>query len=192
MAQTATGEQRSVVDMQVYHRHQQMRLMGCVKLGDTRVLRLQHPTKHTADTNSHTNSNLRQGSTHRTAPWAMGQQQHNVSKHSLGSQPDSAAGASTARWTDHQHTHPQQACDGAPKHICTHNSHTLCAQIAYQQQDSHRDRLQLTGMEAPMQGWVPARAMAGSNQQGSHADRSRTCLVKGALHAMGTVTERAA
>jgi hypothetical protein len=44
MAQTATGEQQSVVDMQVYHRHQQMRLMGCVKLGDTRVLRLQHPT----------------------------------------------------------------------------------------------------------------------------------------------------
>jgi hypothetical protein len=27
MAQTSTGEQRSVVDMQAYHRHQQMRLM---------------------------------------------------------------------------------------------------------------------------------------------------------------------
>jgi hypothetical protein len=98
------------------------------------------PGRHTADTSSHTNSNLRQGSTHRTAPWAMGQEQHNVSKHSLGSQPDSAAGASTAQWTDHQHTHPQQACHGAPKHTCTHNSHTLCAQTAYQQQDHQSSR----------------------------------------------------
>lgn len=43
MAASVSGQQQPIVDRQVYHRHQQMRLMGCVKLGDTRVLLLQQP-----------------------------------------------------------------------------------------------------------------------------------------------------
>lgn len=44
MAASTDGVSCPVVDMHVYHKHQQMRLMGCVKLGDSRFLRLQHHT----------------------------------------------------------------------------------------------------------------------------------------------------
>jgi hypothetical protein len=48
-AKTAAGEQKQTVDTQVYHKRQQMRLMGCVKLGDSRVLQLQHPQQTTLE-----------------------------------------------------------------------------------------------------------------------------------------------
>lgn len=43
MAASADGAPCPVVDMHVYHKHQQMRLMGCVKLRNSRVLRCQRP-----------------------------------------------------------------------------------------------------------------------------------------------------
>jgi len=39
MARTADGGMRAIVDLDVYHKNQQMRIMHCTKMGDPRVLR---------------------------------------------------------------------------------------------------------------------------------------------------------